>query len=56
MSKILVVLGLAVVMMLIAFAALSVNLFFKRSARLKGCSSKEGGCCSSSSCATEAGS
>ncbi len=46
--KLLVPVVFAVILMLIAFIALSINLFFKREPRLRGCSTKEGGCCNNS--------
>ncbi len=51
--KILVLVALAVILLLIAFIALGLNIFFNRPTHLKSCNSKEGGCCSGSSCSTE---
>ncbi len=48
MSKIFVLAGLAVVLLLIAMAGMAINLFFKRSTRIKSCNSKDGCDCTAS--------
>lgn len=48
MSKILIPAALAAILLLIAMAGMAINLFFKRSTRIKSCNSKDGCDCTSS--------
>lgn len=48
MSKFLIPAALATLLLLIAMAGMAINLFFKRSTRIKNCNSKDGCDCNSS--------
>lgn len=54
MKELLIVIGLAILFLLIAFAGLAIKSFFKKDAQLTTCSSSGGGCgCSAQhSCST----